>query len=241
MRTAYPTWSNEKKLFDAPKQNDGFKNEFKSSKFDDKPEEGYALKTLVSSFHGNKTINIEPSTKEQKSAIQELVINMSKGSDNFSKTIIEKPKEIKQTEENETIKKLVGIMKPASSSVKFEDELPKTPPINMETNLLQEYEKHIKRQDLDTMNQTASSTINFDMENTNNQLNKMGTWSQLGNMNNIDELPKASSTAKEELNFDLDLNKNGLVEAKYKLFSLFKCFFKYKALSVDMGIYLNLL
>lgn len=215
MRTAYPNWSNEKKLFVAPKHNETFQNEFynfKNYDLDEKPEEVSALKTLVSSFNGNKTINIEPSIKEQKSVIQELVMNMTNGieTDKFSKIIIEKPKEKNQPEENESIKKLIGIMKPTSTSVKFEDDMPKTPPINMETNLLKEYEKHIKRQDLDTMNQTASSTINFDMENTNNQLNKLGTWSQLGN--NLDELPKASSTAKEELNFDLDSNKNGLVE-----------------------------
>ncbi|RNA30916.1 centrosomal kizuna-like [Brachionus plicatilis] len=219
LRTAYPAWSNEKKLFDSPKKNNTFQNEFSNSasKFHlYEPEQGSVLNKLV---QGNNTMDVLPSATDQTNVIGELVMNMTRASDQFAKTIIERPKELSQPENTGNINKLAGIMKPTSSSVnvKFEDDSPKTPPINMETNLLKEYEKHIKRQDVDTMNQTGSSTINFDMENTNNQLNKLGTWSQLGN--NIDELPKASSTAKEEINLD-ELNKNGSIRQELSFNSL---------------------
>lgn len=240
LRTAYPAWSSDKKLFDQPKQKDTFQNEILDSinkyNFNQNQEQNSVINTLVSSLQGNKTTVIEPIIDESKSVIGELVLNMTKGSDKFSKTIVEKPKELSQPEANGIINKLAGIMKPTTSSVKFEDDLPKTPPINMETNLLKEYEKHIKRQDVDTMNQTVSSVINFDMENTNNQFNKLGTWSQFGN--NLDDLPKASSTAKEEINIDYEQNKNGLVK---KNFIYIQNLNYSLAFYVDMGIYPDLL
>lgn len=126
-------------------------------------------------------------------------------------------------EEEYSLKKLASSIGPKHSNNYEDDMQPQyTTNLNTDNNLLKEYERELKRQDLnmlDSLGQTTSSLNRFVQQssvdmNTNN-LNNMNTWSS-PLIRNLDELPKASSTSKDgqifitsPKNNDDDLSESG--------------------------------
>ncbi|CAF0725517.1 unnamed protein product [Brachionus calyciflorus] len=232
IRTAYPVWTNDKKIFNTSesKQNvprlDILTQINTLPKYDEKNQ---PLSALISSLKIETNRKYErQDPEEQNSALGELVKNLTKNtSGKISNTVIEQIPEKKDSDEYGGLNNLIGSFRPLTSTVKFEDDFQRTT-TTMENNLLREYEKQLKRESnmLDTLNQTASASINFDMNieniDTVNQFKTNSMSTQL--INNLDELPKASSTGKDDIsikNYKIEdpneVNRKGSVRQESSL------------------------